>query len=99
MRAVACSLGLVACACVAAWSVTVQAVQSCAPKTTAAKILRTTNVEDVDPNWAPPAHIGLSWLLIETKREGMFVSGVLVSPRGGVQPGRVFVITSEWDCG
>jgi hypothetical protein len=99
MRAVACLLGLVACACVAACSVTVQAAQSCAPKTTAAKILRTTNIDDVDPNWASPAHIGLSWSLIETKREGMFVSGVLVSPRGGVQPGRVFVIASEWDCG
>ena len=99
MRTVAWSLGLVACACVAASVVTVQAAQSCAPKTTAAKILRTANVNDVDPNWAPPALIGLSWSLIETKREGMFMSGVLVSPRGGVGPGRIFVIASEWDCG
>jgi hypothetical protein len=99
MRTVVWSVGLVACAWVAACSVTAQAAQSCAPKTTAAKILRTMNVGDVDPNWAPPAHIGLSWSLIETRQEGMFMSGVLVSPRGGVQPGRVFVIANEWDCG
>jgi hypothetical protein len=24
---------------------------------------------------------------------------VLVNPRGGALPGRVFVIASEWDCG
>jgi len=41
--------------------ITVRAEQSCAPKTNAAKILRTKNVNDVDPNWAPPAFIGLSW--------------------------------------
>ena len=31
--------------------------------------------------------------------KGPFLSGVLVNPRGGVLPGRVFVIASEWDCG
>ena len=64
----------------------------------AAKILRTKNINDVDPHWAPPAFIGTSWSLIET-RQGPFLSGVLVNPRGGVLPGRVFVIASEWDCG
>ena len=73
--------------------------QSCAPRTNAAKILRSTNVTDVDPNWAPPAFIGTSWSLIETRQEGEFLSGVLVNPRGGVQPGRAFVIANEWDCG
>ena len=76
-----------------------RAEQSCAPKTNAAKILRTKNVNDVDPNWAPPAFIGTSWSLIETRHEGEFLSGVLVNPRGGVLPGRVFVIANEWDCG
>src|SRR3954454_16023339 len=63
------------------------------------RILRTKNVNDVDPNWAPPAFIGTSWSLIETRQEGEFLSGVLVSPRGGALPGRVFVIANEWDCG
>ena len=99
MRTVTRSLGLAACACVVASLITVRAEQSCAPKTNAAKILRTKNVNDVDPNWAPPAFIGLSWSLIETKQEGIFLSGVLVNPRGGILPGRVFVIASEWDCG
>jgi hypothetical protein len=31
--------------------------------------------------------------------KGPFLSGVLVNPRGGVLPGPVFVIASEWDCG
>ena len=46
-----------------------------------------------------PAFIGTSWSLIETRHEGEFLSGVLVNPRGGVLPGRVFVIANEWDCG
>jgi len=90
---------LLACAFVALSSLPALAEQSCAPKTSAAKILRTKNVNDVDPNWAPPAFIGTSWSLIETRQEGEFLSGVLVNPRGGVLPGRVFVIANEWDCG
>ena len=88
-----------ACASGALSSLAVRAEQSCAPKTNAAKILRSKNVNDVDPNWAPPAFIGMSWSLIETRQEGGFLSGVLVNPRGGALPGRVFVIASEWDCG
>jgi hypothetical protein len=47
----------------------------------------------------PPAFIGTSWSLIETKQEGRFLRGRLVSPPGGIQRGRVFVIANEWDCG
>ena len=92
-------IALLACACVALSSLPARAEQSCAPKTNAAKILRTKNVNDVDPNWAPPAFIGTSWSLIETRQEGEFLTGVLVNPRGGVLPGRVFVIANEWDFG
>jgi hypothetical protein len=94
-----CSLGLVICACPPASAVTAPVAQSCAPKATGAKILRTKNVNDVDPNWAPPAFIGTSWSLIEVKREGRFLRGRLADPRGRIQRGRVFVIASEWDCG
>ena len=99
MRAIVCSLGLVICACPPASAVTAPVAQSCAPKATGTKILRTKNVNDVDPNWAPTAFIGTSWSLIEVKREGRFLRGRLVDPRGGIQRGRVFVIASEWDCG
>jgi hypothetical protein len=99
VRAVACSLAIVICACLPASAVTAPVAQSCAPKAPGAKILRTKNVTDVEPNWAPPAVIGTSWSLIEIKREGRFLRGRLVNPRGGIQPGRVFVIASEWDCG
>ena len=99
VRAIICSLGLIVCACPPASAVTAPVAQSCAPKATGAKILRTKNVNDVDPNWAPPAFIGTSWSLIEVKREGRFLRGRLVDPRGGIQRGRVFVIASEWDCG
>jgi hypothetical protein len=92
-------ISLLACASVALSSLPTRAEQSCAPKTNAAKILRTKNVNDVDPNWAPPAFIGTSWSLIETRQEGEFLSGVLVNPRGRALPGRVFVIANEWDCG
>lgn len=99
MRTVGWSFALVACAYVVTPALTVHAEQSCAPETNAAKILRTKNVNDVDPNWAPPAFIGTSWSLIETRQEGEFLSGVLVNPRGSTLPGRVFVIANEWDCG
>jgi hypothetical protein len=98
-RIVGWPMALLACACVALSSLPARAEQSCAPKTNAAKILRTKNVNDVDPNWAPPAFIGTSWSLIETRQEGEFLSGVLVNPRGGALPGRVYVIANEWDCG
>jgi hypothetical protein len=99
MRTVAWSLPLLVCVSLMTSSLAARAEESCAPKTNAAKILRTKNVNDVDPNWAPPAFIGTSWSLIETRREGVFLSGVLVNPRGSALPGRVFVIASEWDCG
>jgi hypothetical protein len=92
-------MALLACACVALSSLPARAERSCAPKTNAAKILRSKNVNDVDPSWAPPAFIGTSWSLIETRQEGEFLSGVLVNPRGGALPRRVYVIANEWDCG
>ncbi len=71
----------------------------CAPKSPGAKILKSANPHDVHPDWASPSQIGTSWSLVSVKREtGEFYSGKLVSPRGGEQPGRVYVIAKEWDC-
>jgi hypothetical protein len=71
---------------------------SCAPRLNEAKILQSKDINDIHPDWRPPAYIGLSWSLTSVKREGDFLSGVLVSPRGGSQRGRVYVMASEWDC-
>jgi hypothetical protein len=92
-------LTLAACACLGAFTAAAAPAQSCAPKATGAKILRSPNLNDVDPSWVPPAFIGTSWSLVEIRRDGAFLSGRLVNPRGGVQAGRVFVLASEWDCG
>jgi hypothetical protein len=74
------------------------AEQQCVPKEAGAKILRTPNIADMHPDWMPPAAVGTSWSLARVKRERSFLSGTLVSPRGGVQPGRVFVLPNEWNC-
>jgi hypothetical protein len=80
-------LMLAAFACLAAFTAAAAPAQSCAPKATGAKILRSTNVNDVDPSWAPPAFIGTSWSLVEIRRDGAFLSGRLANPRGGFRPG------------
>ncbi len=75
------------------------AEESCSPKSVGAKILRSRNVADVHPDWAAPNQIGLSWSLVNVKHEGRFLSGQLVTPRGGTMRGRVYVLADEWDCG
>jgi hypothetical protein len=44
-------MALLACASIALSSLPAPAEQSCAPKSNAAKNLRSKNVNDVDPNW------------------------------------------------
>jgi hypothetical protein len=75
-----------------------QAQKSCSPAAPGARILRSPNVNDIHPDWRPPAVIGTSWSLLGVRREREFLSGRLVSPRGGTQRGRVYVIASEWLC-
>jgi hypothetical protein len=78
--------------------ITARAEESCAPKSNAAKILRSANIRDIHPNWRPPNSIGTSWSLVSIRRQGPFMQGALVNPRGGELPGRVWVVVSEWDC-
>jgi hypothetical protein len=72
--------------------------ESCSPVRAGVKILRSKNASDIHPNWRPPNQIGMAWSLIEVRHEGMFLSGQLVSPRGGTLPGRVYVLADEWEC-
>lgn len=74
------------------------AAQTCAPKAVGAKILKSKNASDIHPDWKPPNRIGLGWSLAEIKHEGRFLSGRLVTTRGGLTRGRVYVIADEWDC-
>lgn len=79
-------------------AVAAEADVTCAPNREGAKILRTPDFNDIHPQWRLPNSIGTSWSLIRMSREGVFLRGQLVSPRGGIQRYRVFVIASEWTC-
>lgn len=79
----------------------------CNPNEPGVQILRTSNINDIHPDWAPPSFIGDSWNLIEVKQHsGGFLSGCLVSPRAAISGGRlkcnkkdtVFVVAKEWTC-
>lgn len=72
--------------------------QRCYPRRSGARILRTPDANDIHPDWRPPSAIGTAWSLIDVNNHGALLGGKLVSPRGGEQPGRVFVVTSEWEC-
>jgi hypothetical protein len=74
------------------------APRSCNPRFLGANILNSPNQSDIHPDWVPPNSIGTAWSLQNISLHGEFYSGTIFSPRGGEQPGRVYVIASEWDC-
>jgi hypothetical protein len=71
----------------------VQAAESCTPKSEQGKVLRSKDIKDID------SYVGSAWSLTNIRREGNFLSGVLITPRQNVGTKRVFVIADEWDCG
>ena len=71
---------------------------SCAPKSKEAKILASKNPNDIHKEWGEGVEIGLSWSLMDIREDGAFLSGTLVTPRGGVKDYRVFVVRDEWNC-
>lgn len=74
----------------------------CSPASNAARVLKSPNPNDVSPQWSGDAYIGTSWTLEvqgTTKNDtGIYLFGRLISPRGRVQKGLVYVVSSEWDC-
>ena len=75
------------------------ALKGCTPKSNDSKILGSKNPNDIHKDWRDGSYIGTSWSLTNIREEGAYLSGVLVTPRGGKQNYRVFVIRNEWDCG
>lgn len=75
---------------------------SCAPKSTTARILKSANPNDFDPAWSGESYIGTSWNLSvggSISNAGIIYKfGHLITPRGGVQPSKVFVLADEWNC-
>jgi hypothetical protein len=73
----------------------------CAPASATTRILRSANPSDGAPEWKG-GRIGTSWTLSVERTvrtdTGTYLAGHLISPRGGVQQARVFVIASEWSC-
>jgi hypothetical protein len=70
----------------------------CNPMEPGALILKSPHVADLHPDWVPPNSIGSGWGLTQIRREQGFYSGRLVSSRGAIQPYRVYVVPSQWQC-
>jgi hypothetical protein len=73
------------------------AAPSCSPRIVGAKILSSKNLDDVHPQWVGSS-IGLGWSLVNVRQEGSFLSGMLVTTRGGQEKNRVYVVPGEWIC-
>ncbi len=75
---------------------------SCNAKDVTARILKTSNPNDVHPDWQGESNIGTAWTLSVTgevkSATGTYLKENLISPRGGVVNRGVFILPSEWDC-
>ncbi len=70
---------------------------TCSPKIVGAKVLASENTQDTHSEWIG-SQIGLSWSLMKVIPQGEFMSGTLVTPRGGQMKYKVYVLNSEWKC-
>jgi len=71
----------------------------CVPKSNTARVLKSPNPNDLHPQWRGQSYIGTSWTFVREAVVGSYFRGKLISPRGGVQPYRIFILPDEWDCG
>lgn len=74
---------------------------NCAPIEYNPKILSSPNPNSIHPKWKE-SEIGESFSFFSTKKienkEGVFLFGNLISPRGAVIEEGCYIIYSEWDC-
>jgi hypothetical protein len=74
---------------------------NCAPIDYNPKILSSPNLKSVHPDWKE-SEVGTSWSFFSTKKienkDGVFLFGNLISPRGGVITKGCYIIYSEWEC-
>ena len=65
------------------------------------KILSSPNPKSIHPEWKE-SEVGTSWSFFSTKKidnkDGVFLFGNLISPRGGVITKGCYIIYSEWEC-
>jgi len=75
---------------------------SCQPNSIAARLLQSASPNDIHPTWGGSSRIGLDWRvegLRAVNRDGVaYLSGDLISPRGGVINHDVTIIAAEWTC-
>jgi len=71
----------------------------CFPKDADPQILRSPNVGDYHPDWAPPSGVGTGWSLTKLGRQGNFIKGILNTSHGNPTTGVIYVLASEWNCG
>jgi hypothetical protein len=73
----------------------------CAPIDYNPKILSGPNPKSIHPKWKE-SEIGESFSFFSTKKienkDGVFLFGNLISPRGAVIEEGCYIIYSEWDC-
>jgi hypothetical protein len=74
---------------------------NCAPYNYNPKILSSPNPKSIHTDWKE-SEVGESWSFFSTKKienkDGVFLFGNLISPRGGVITKGCYIIYSEWDC-
>ena len=74
---------------------------NCAPIDYNPKILSSPNPKSIHPDWKG-SEVGTSWGFFSTKKiknkDGIFLFGNLISPRGGVITKGCYIIYSEWEC-
>jgi hypothetical protein len=74
---------------------------NCAPIRYNPKILSSPNPKSIHPDWKG-SEVGTSWSFFTTKKiknkDGVFLFGNLISPRGGVITKGCYIIYSEWKC-
>ena len=65
------------------------------------KILSSPNLKSIHPEWKE-SEVGTSWSFFSTKKienkDGVFLFGNLISPRGGIMTKGCYIIYSEWEC-
>ena len=74
---------------------------NCAPINYNPKILSSPNTNSIHPDWKE-SEVGTSWSFFSNKKienkDGVFLFGNLISPKGSVNTKGCYIIYSEWEC-
>ena len=70
----------------------------CNPIDLGAKILRSANANDLDPEWMADGGVGTGWSITNITRQGDYLTGTLNTARGNPTAFNIYVLASEWEC-